>query len=148
MATPPAAAEGGDWREQLKAILRSYFQVLYERPGLAQIALTTIPSDPNMTDLTERLLALLVAGGMDLPRAAWALDLLLLHSAAVAAEQDNRRGDDEVALRRAMEASGAISAETHPLISAAGDELFSGRQERYLWALDALINGVLDTPRP
>ena len=29
----------GDWREQLKTVLRSYFRVLYERPGLAQVAL-------------------------------------------------------------------------------------------------------------
>jgi hypothetical protein len=29
-----------------------------------------------------------------------------------------------------------------------GAELFSGDQNRYDWALDALINGVLSTPRP
>ena len=85
---------------------------------------------------------------MHLRRAAWAVDLLLLHSAAVAAEQDNRRRDDEQALRRVTEALGAISPEEHPNITALGDELFTGRYERYEWALDALINGVLATPRP
>ena len=81
-------------------------------------------------------------------RAAWAVDLLLLHTSAFAAEQDNRRGDDEVALRRAQDALGSVSAEDHPHIHALGDDLFSGEQGRHDWALDVLINGVLSTPRP
>jgi AcrR family transcriptional regulator len=138
----------GDWRDRLKAVLRSYFQVLYDRPGLAQVALSTIPSGPNMVELTESLLDLLEQGGMEPSRAAWAIDLLQLHTSALAAERDNRRSDDEVALRRAQEALGSVSAEEHPHIYALGAELFSGEQSRHAWALDVLINGVLSTPRP
>jgi AcrR family transcriptional regulator len=138
----------GDWRDRLKAVLRSYSQVLYDRPGLAQVALSTIPSGPNMVELTESLLDLLQQGGVELDRAAWAVDLLVLHTSAFAAERDNRRGDDEVALRRAQEALGSVSPEDHPHIHALGADLFSGEQGRYAWALDVLINGVLTTPRP
>jgi AcrR family transcriptional regulator len=138
----------GDWRDRLKAVLRSYFQVLCDRPGLAQVALSTIPSGPNMVELTESLLDLLEQGGMEPSRAAWAVDLLLLHTSALAAERDNRRSDDEVALRRAQEALGSVSPEKHPHIHALGAELFSGEQGRHDWALDVLINGVLSTPRP
>lgn len=138
----------GHWRDRLKAVLRSYSQVLYDRPGLAQVALSTIPSGPNMVELTESLLDLLQQGEVELDRAAWAVDLLLLHTSAFAAERDNRRNDDEVALRRAQEALGSVSPEDHPHIHALGADLFSGEQGRYAWALDVLINGVLSTPRP
>ena len=138
----------GDWREQLKTVLRSYFRVLYERPGLAQVALRTQPVGINMAGLTETLLALLTRGGLDLSRAAWALDLLLLHSAALAAEQDNRRFTNEDILQRMQGAMASLPAEAYPNITAAGPELYSGTSERYEWALDALINGVMDTPRP
>jgi len=139
----------GDWRARLRAVLRSYSEVLYDRPGLAQVALSTIPSGPNMVELTESLLDLLQQGGVALDRAAWAVDLLLLHTSAFAAERDNRRrSDDVVALHRAQEALGSVSADKHPHIHALGAELFSGGQGRYDWALDVLINGVLSTPRP
>lgn len=142
------ATRDGDWRELLKGVLRSYSEVLCDRPGLAQVALSTIPSGPNMVDLTECLLDLLQQGGVELDRAAWAVDLLLLHTSAFAAERDNRRSDDEVALRRAQEALGSVSPEEHPHIHALGAELFSGERGRHDWALDVLINGVLSTPRP
>ena len=138
----------GDWRNRLKAVLRSYFGALLARPGLAQVALSTIPSGPNMMALTEALLSLLAEGGVDLPRAAWAIDLLLLQTAAVAAEQDNRRSQDESELARVAEAVRSVSAEQHPNIHALGDELVSGKGDRHDWALDVLINGVLSTPRP
>jgi AcrR family transcriptional regulator len=147
VALPPAGA--GDWRERLKAVLRSYSEALYAHRGLAQVALSTIPSGPNMMDLTECLLDLLRQGGVGLARAAWAVDLLLLHTSAFSAERDNRRSDDEVfALHRAQEALGSVSPEEHPHIHSLGAELFSGGQNRYAWALDVLINGVLGTPRP
>lgn len=142
------AERDGDWRYRLKAALRSYSEALYARPGLAQVALSTIPSGPNMVELTESLLALLEQGGVEPGRAAWAVDLLLLHTSAFAAERDNRRGGDEVALRRAQEALGSVSPDEHPHIHALGAELFSGEQSRYDWGLDVLINGVLSTPRP
>jgi AcrR family transcriptional regulator len=138
----------GDWRERLKAVLQSYFVALYERPGLAQIALSTIPSGPNMMELTEALLGLLVEGGVDLAQAAWALDLLLLQTAAVAAEQDNRRGQNEDELARVARALASVSVWEHPNIHALGDDLVSGKGDRHDWALDVLINGVLSTPRP
>ena len=145
VVTPPQ--QDGDWRSRLKAALRSYSEALYARPGLAQVALSTIPSGPKMVELTECLLDLLQQGGMELDRAAWAVDLLLLHTSAFAAERDNRRGGDEVALRRAQEALGSVSPDEHPHIHALGAELFSGEQSRYDWGLDVLINGVLNTPR-
>ena len=142
------AGRDGDWRYRLKAALRSYSEALYARPGLAQVALSTIPSGPNMVELTESLLALLEQGGVGPGRAAWAVDLLLLHTSAFAAERDNRRSGDEVALRRAQAALGSVSPDEHPHIHALGAELFSGEQSRYDWGLDVLINGVLSTPRP
>jgi AcrR family transcriptional regulator len=146
VVVPPE--QDGDWRYRLKAALRSYSEALYARPGLAQVALSTIPSGPNMVELTESLLGLLDESGAEPSRASWAVDLLLLHTSAFAAERDNRRSDDESALRRAQEALGSVSPDEHPHIHAPGSELFSGDRSRYDWGLDVLINGVLNTPRP
>ena len=146
VVVPPE--QDGDWRDRLKSTLRSYSEALYARPGLAQVALSTIPSGPNAVELTESLLGLLEHGDVETERAAWAVDLLLLHTSAFAAERDNRRSDDEIALRRAQEALGSVSPEEHPHIHALGAELFSGDRSRYEWGLDVLINGVLNTPRP
>jgi AcrR family transcriptional regulator len=62
VVTPPE--QDGDWRYRLKATLRSYSEALYARPGLAQVALSTIPSGPNTVELTESLLDLLERGGV------------------------------------------------------------------------------------
>ena len=86
----PAAGEGG-WRDRLTAVLASYLRVLYDGPGLAQLALSTIAVGPHALRLIETLLDVLLEGGIDPPVAAWAVDLLTLHVTAVAAEQDVRR---------------------------------------------------------
>lgn len=146
----PAAADG-PWRARLVAILTSYIDVLYIHPGLARAALTARPRGTNYLDLVEALLAVLEDGGIEVGRAAWALDLLLQFATTSAAEHGSRREDphsreDWAALTSTMR---SVDATTHPHILAAGDALFSGTPAaRMEWSFLVLLNGILTAPDP
>ncbi len=137
----------GTWRERLSGLLTSYLQVLYARPGLGQLAMMTMPTGPHALRLIEAMLALLLEGEVDPPRAAWAVDLLPLHFAAIAAEQDIRRSQSDPLGPIAKALEGAAPA-VYPNIRALREELMSEDvSSRLRWTLDVLINGVLHTPR-
>ncbi len=135
-----------DWRAQVKSVLESYARVLLKTPGLAQLALNTIAAGPNSLRIIEALLESLEAGGLDSSTSAWAVDLLMLYVTAIGAEHSSERapvhqGPIAHALRGA-------SAEQHPRVHAAREELLSGDgEERFDWAIETLLTGVLNNPR-
>ena len=142
---------GGDgpWRERLWHLISAYTRTLYAQPGLARVALVTRLSGPHYLALLDTALGLLLEGGADRARASWAVDALLLHATATAAEHGTRAGTpnaeqqhDTLVARLA-----AIPAERYPHLAAAGGELVSGTgDDRSRWAFDALVTGVLSTP--
>jgi len=130
------------WRHRLKALLLSYFRVLYEGQGLAQLAMTTIASGPNSLRIWETLLGLLKEGGVEDTKAAWAVDLLTLYVTAIAAEQSLRRESGQV-LQRVENALSAVRAEEYPLVFALKEALLYGEgNTRSEWALDVILNGI------
>lgn len=80
-------SENRTWKEQLFDILHTYFLLLFEKPGLAEISLSTIPQGTNFLQLTERILTALNEGGIKSTSAAWGVDLLLLYVSSVAYEK-------------------------------------------------------------
>lgn len=140
-----AVPEAGPWRERLKAVLWRYLTVLTERPGLAQLALGTIASGANSLRVWEMLLGLLQEGGVDDKTAVWGVDLLILYVTAIAAEQSLRSGDD---LARVEAALASISPVAYPLVCAARATLLAGGEERGLWALNVIIDGLVGPPDP
>jgi len=140
----------GPWRERLQALLTSYVEVLYAYPSLARTALITRPSGVNSLALWEAQLALLDEGGVRPAEAVLAVDLLLQHATATAAEHGARAGRSESAAEdvRVAEAVEGLSADSHPHLAAAAEHLLSGPPAtRLTWGLQVLINGVLATPR-
>jgi len=136
------------WRKRLKALLISYMLVLYNRPGLAKLALSQIVCGPTSLRIAETILALLMEGGVGEKGAALAVDLLTLYATAIAAEQSLRR-DKERDFNRAKKALAELSATEFPLLSSAVDHLLSGTGEaRFLWAIDVMLDGVLSAPLP
>jgi Tetracyclin repressor-like, C-terminal domain len=141
------------WRVQLKTYLVSYFRVLTERQGLAQLAMSTIATGSNALRMWEELLGLLKEGGVDEARLVWGVDMLLLYVTAIAAEQSNWRATGQD-FGRVKSALSAVSAEQFPLVSA----LFQGERlsdvgdgdARFQWALDVIIDGIKakHTPLP
>lgn len=136
----------GDWQQRLEHVLRSYTQVLFEYPGLAQSALVARPSGANYLRLIETLLALLAEGGVPKAQAAWGIDLLLQVMTASAAEHaDGGATGDWEATASAVR---NVSADTHPQLAEYGDALFAGPGEARLeWGIRVLINGITSTPR-
>lgn len=130
------------WRPRLKAFLHSYLRVLYDRRGLAQLALSTISSGVNTLLIWERLLGLLKEGGVDDARAVWGVDLLTLYVTAIAAEKSNWRESGQ-GPGRVRDAIHSASAEEFPLVFALKEALLSGDAEARLdWGLDVLIDGI------
>lgn len=137
------------WRDRLREYLRSYLRILQKRPGLAQLAMSTIATGPRALRMWELLLGLLKEGGVDDSRLVWGVDMLLLYVTAIAAEQNNWRttGQD---FGRVKEALAGVSAEQFPLVAAlftAGT--FSGADDgerRVRWALDVIIDGIKADP--
>jgi AcrR family transcriptional regulator len=130
------------WRGRLKAFLLSYLHVLYDRRGLAQLALTTISSGPHTLRIWERLLGLLKEGGVEDAKAVWGVDLLTLYVTAVAAEKSNWRESGE-GPGRVKDAIMSAPAKEFPLVFAMKEALLAGDAEARLdWALDVLIDGI------
>jgi AcrR family transcriptional regulator len=63
--------DGDGWRQQLRAAMASYTQVLFEHPQLARAALVARPSGENYLRLVERILDLLSQSGADREQVAW-----------------------------------------------------------------------------
>ena len=138
----------GSWRERLVAILSSYALVLSASPGLAKLAFGTVAVGPNALRITEAILGLLDEGGIDVAVAAWAVDLLILYVTAGVAEHadglDPGAPDGAVA-----HAVARASAREYPRIDASRAHLLSGTAEqRFSWAIDVLLQGLLQAPKP
>lgn len=140
---------GGTWREQIASILRQYFAVLMEHPEFARSALTVKPSGHHSLAVLERLLALMVDGGVPPRQAAWGVDLLLLWATAGAAEHSEGSPEQPDEAQWGMLRMGMTSPDAYPHIAAIGLDLVSGTGgQRSQWAIDALLTGISGTPRP
>ena len=122
--------------------------VLFKSRGLAQLALGAIAVGPHALRVLDTLLGLLEEGGVNRATAAWAVDLLILYVTAIAAERSERSSPTE-GLGPVAQAIARASRDEYPNIHAASAELVSGEgKERFSWAIEVLISGVLQGPRP
>jgi AcrR family transcriptional regulator len=137
---------GQGWRNEVKRILVDCMGVLLKHPELARSAVTARPTGDGSLRAVDRLLELLEEGGIPQARAAWGVDLLLLHTMASAAEHSAEHGDDT----RALEAFRAqLEGGDYPHLSASQPVIFAGQGvERTHWAVDAILTGMEQTPVP
>ena len=138
----------GGWREGVVRVLESYAHVLSASPGLANLAFGTIAVGPNAMRVTEKLLDLLDQGGVDPASGAWAVDLVILYVTAIVAEHVDglEPGAPDGAVANAV--ANASQGE-FPRVFAARDHLLSGTgEERFAWAIEVFLRGIVATPRP
>jgi AcrR family transcriptional regulator len=145
--------DGRTWRQRIVDLLMRYTELLLAYPSVARVTAFARPVGPHYVRFVERLLALMVQGGVTLRAAAWGVDLLLQQAETTAAEQGSRgaagQADDDAALMTAIRSLVAAKSEDHPHIVAAGEDLISGEgPERGAWSFEVLLNGLLATPRP
>jgi AcrR family transcriptional regulator len=137
-----------DWKASLKFVLTSYTQVLMGTPGLAELALATIAVGPNSLRIVEAMLDTLAHGGIDVRTAAWAVDLLLLYATAISAQHGGESDGSSRVPEPIAKAVRSATREAYPRVHAARAELLSGDgRERFSWALDTLVAGVLQNAR-
>ncbi len=140
--------EAGDpWRGRLERLLRSYAEVLSKSPALAQLAFQTVAVGPSALRIAEAILEILAEAGVEPKTAAWAIDMLTMSMAAVAA--GHAYGLDPAAPDGPVtQAINRASASEYPLIHAAREDIMSGTgEERFAWSVDILIRGILSSGR-
>jgi AcrR family transcriptional regulator len=138
------------WQDQIRALAREIVRVLTGHPGIARVALETlVPVGPNALAGTERMLAILRAGGLPDRVVALAIDLLATFTTAVALERSRwiaatRAGGDLA--RRLAQTNDYLSAlppDRFPhLLAMQAVSAHVGGEERFEFGLDVLIAGI------
>jgi AcrR family transcriptional regulator len=139
------------WREQLHSLLQRMHQALVAYPGIAAMTLAYPPTTQAVLRLTENLLGIVMAGGLEAQEAAWACDIFVLLVTAVASEDDVRRPrseNDETdygALVDEIHATFAgLPADRFPLLTSYADQMVAGDSEmRFRFAVDVVIDGLV-----
>ncbi|MGK5683296.1 TetR/AcrR family transcriptional regulator C-terminal domain-containing protein [Actinoplanes sp. URMC 104] len=139
------APAGKGWREQLIGELCAFTELLFAWPSLARSVLVLRPSGPHYLGLIDRVLGLLLAGGVQERQAAWGADILLQLATATAAEQGSRDESVDAAGEEQDLALAVAEAEQHsyPNVVRVRGELLSGSgEERLRWAFGTVIDGL------
>ena len=145
------AADPSRWRVQLHSLLQRVRQALVAHPGIAAMTLADPPTTEAVLLLTENLLGILLAGGLDPQSAAWACDIFVLLVTAAAREDDVRRphGRSDQADRREQvdeiyKTFAALPRDRFPLIAVNAAQMVAGDgDERFHFAIDVVLDGLL-----
>lgn len=138
------------WREQIRGVCTQLRDQYLKYPGISRAALAMAPTDLETVRVTEKMLAILLAGGVVPQAAAWAVDALLLYVAAYCLEASimrQRSADDDAAwvvdrheLTRRFT---ALPADTFPHATRHAAELTAGDgHDRFDFALGLMIDGL------
>jgi AcrR family transcriptional regulator len=144
--------DGGRWVEQFTDVCRQLRDEYLRYPGVAQAALAGSANNLDTMQLSEGMLAILLAGGIAPQTAAWGIDAATLYVAAYSLEASMRKdpatGVDERVLGRdlAIARFQMLPVERFPNTVAYANELASGDDmERFDFALDLLLRGLTPT---
>jgi Tetracyclin repressor-like, C-terminal domain len=112
--------------------------------------MSSSPTTEAVLLLTENLLGILLAGGLDPQDAAWACDILVLLVTGAAREDDVRRPRDrsddgrQEHVNELYNTFAALPPDRFPLIAAHAAQMVAGDgDERFRFAIDVVIDGVL-----
>ncbi len=143
------APDSGRWRAQLHSLLQRMHQALVAHPGIAAITLAAPPTTEAVLLLTENLLGILLAGGLDPQGAAWACDIFVLLVTGAAREDEVRhargRSDDDrrEQVDEIYNTFAGLPPDRFPLIVAHAAQMVAGNgDERLRFAIDVVIDGV------
>jgi AcrR family transcriptional regulator len=138
------------WRDQLHGLLSRMHGTLVAYPGIAAMTLAYPPMTDAVLLVTENLLGILLAGGIEPQDAAWACDLFVLLVTGVASEDDVRHGrgdtvhDHRAQIDELAKTFADMAPERFPLLVAHAAQMVTGdSDERFRFAVDVIIDGVL-----
>ncbi|NUP49702.1 MAG: TetR/AcrR family transcriptional regulator [Catenulispora sp.] len=138
------------WREQIRDVCAQIRDQYLRYPGISRAALAMVPTNLDTLRVNEGVFAILLAGGIEPRRAAWAVDALFLYVAGYALEtsmvqqRQKDRGDSWVLSQEELvRRFSALPEETFPQTRRYAAELTSGTgHERFDFALGLLIDNL------
>ncbi|HEU5024224.1 MAG TPA: TetR/AcrR family transcriptional regulator [Spirillospora sp.] len=142
------------WRDQILQVYAQIRDQYLRYPGISRAALATVPTNLETLRVSEAILAILLAGGVEPQTAAWALDAMSLYVAAYTLEislvQARKTDEDQEWLLSGDELLhrlGTLPADQFPHTRRHAAELTSGSGHR---RFDFTLNLMLDslTRRP
>ncbi|QDZ15819.1 TetR/AcrR family transcriptional regulator [Humibacter ginsenosidimutans] len=147
IARMPAIPATGSWRVRLHALLVSYAGVLVDYPDIARVSLYAHPTGPRFLGLIESILELLEEGGIPDRSAAWGVNVILETVTSAAVEHAPDAAGAGAFLPELDARLALISPQEHPRIVQLSEQLLAGTgEQRFHWAIDLLLNGLLATP--
>jgi AcrR family transcriptional regulator len=145
------APDPSRWRAQVHSLLQRMHQALVAHPGIAALTLEDPPSTEVVFRLTENLLGILLAGGIDAQDAAWGCDIFVSLVTAVASEDDVRRArgrsgdaDRQENADEIYKTFLTLPADRFPLLAAHAAQMVAGDgDERFHFGIDVVIDGLV-----
>jgi len=142
------------WKRQLRELYVSTVTVLGRHADIALVGLANLPTGPNALRMGEAFVSIMLAGGVPPQTAAWGMDSIGLYTTASAYERSlyllrqKRSGkeaevffDEYFGQMRAYYES--LPASRFPSMHKHMEEMFTGgEQERFLFGLDLMIDGL------
>jgi AcrR family transcriptional regulator len=145
--------DGSRWQEQITAVCAQLRDEYLRFPGVSRAAFTALPMGIDTLRLSEGMLGILLAGGIDPQAAAWGIDAAFLYVSAYALEASLRRptgdGDGDVdervtARAEIVAAFRELPVDRFPNTVAHAEELTSGAgHERFDFTLGLLFRGLV-----
>ena len=141
----------GRWDQQLRETLVALLELYRSHPGVARCTLGMIPLHPGVLMVSERLLALLEAGGVADQHCAWFVDVASLYVASVAVEEDiwrERSGQgpglhEEAVVAQVRDVFASLPAEHFPWLRSLAGALTTGSpDDRFAFGVDLLVGGL------
>jgi len=142
---PPADPD--NWREQLTDICASLRDQFLRYPGISRAALAMVPTNTETLRISEGMLSVLLAGGIDAQTAAWTMDALLLYinafcleTSMVGRQIDSEEwviGRDDMRNRLAELSDDFPNTKTHATQTTSGTP-----RQRFDFTLELMLRGL------
>lgn len=144
---PTEPIDPARWREQLMALLKTMLEALEAYPGVARVALASVPRGDGAMRVADTILGLLLAGGIKPKDAAWGLDVIPLFVTATAVEtavHTERDHTEEEWIADLDTTLNQLDAARFPHMAAHAEDMTSGLgDERFTFGIDLMIDGML-----
>jgi AcrR family transcriptional regulator len=142
------------WQEQIRAVGMTLYRVYKAHRDIAVVNLGNIPTSPNALRIADRMMAIMLAGGVPPKVAGWALDRLALYICADAYEgailfkrqQDSGLTPEqfhEKYFTSVREFYGRLPADQFPTLAKHVSDMMGGDDEsRFAFGLDMIIRSL------
>jgi AcrR family transcriptional regulator len=141
----------GDWREQLKDVARAQRAVTLRHPYIVRISIGRIPMGPNALRYSERVLAILKAGGLPPDLAVKGSHLLIAtvngftvdETGVSDSESAPETADTAAAAAMATEYLASLPADQFPNLVALADQFgYVDRDAQFELLIDIFVDGL------